>query len=279
MTTGPSDKAVADEESEHAAADAVRWETELAEAFAVLLGRPLDEFDPGAEYVLYHWDDIMSSEFLDEFHEPAQLTSVVRADPDDLDDSDGLEFAWTRWNLDLGRSVFCLNGDCEQSRLTGAQLAGVLEREEIDPAEEPLHVLARVETDGTLFGAMRAATWTMGPRTGPFARLGKGVQVEEAWEKALERVGPPELRNHLRMLCLTDQSARCDGAFYSAARHCPSDLRPIAELPGHRLIAAWEFGEGQASSAVFQVTAGADRAPGTAGESGTAAPAGAVGAP
>jgi hypothetical protein len=253
MTSGPPDQSAAVTERE-------RWESDLAIAFEALLGRRLDDFDPTATYVLYHWDDIMSAEYLECFGGAGRLGSVLRPEHPEYADSGEHPLSWARWSLDLGRSLFFLDADDADSGEGDDRVAttgSVLAAQDPDTAGEVLTVLARVETDGTLFGAMRAATWTMGRPGDPLLQIGTGVRVEETWEKTLERVAPPALRNHLRMLCLTDYSARAEGAFYSGAHRCPIDLRWIAEQPGHTLVAGWEFGEGQASSAVFQVAADA----------------------
>jgi hypothetical protein len=239
-----------------------QWEAELAGAFEVLLGLPLDDFDPTATYALFHWDDIMSAEFFDFFDDFDVLGSVVS--PESSGAYEG-GLSWTQWGLDLGRSLFLFDGDTateaalraasrddSQLVVAGADLAPALTGQEFDPTEAFLTVLARVETDGTLFEAMRAATWTMdGPAD--LLEFNAKVDVEEAWEEPLKRVGHPALRDHLRMLCLTEHSARSEGAFYLGARRCPNDLQWLGQQPGHRFVTGWTFGEGQASSAIFQV--------------------------
>lgn len=143
--------------------------------------------------------------------------------------------------------------------VSGADFARVLaahdgELDEIDADTLMGRVqwLQRARTDGTLFDAMRTATWTMaGPEhLVPFAR---GAQVEPGREESLAGVSDARLRDHLRMLCLTAHWARSDGAYFLGVGECSHDLRWIADQPGHEPVAGWEFGEGQGSSGVFAV--------------------------
>ncbi|RSN09226.1 hypothetical protein DMB42_18090 [Nonomuraea sp. WAC 01424] len=96
--------------------------------------------------------------------------------------------------------------------------------------------LQRVRTDGTLFDAMRAATWTMGG-PGDLVAFENGCEVKPELEAALRRIPDPRLRDRLRTLCLTAEWARRDGGYYLGPRECPSGLRWIAEQPGHEVVA------------------------------------------
>lgn len=242
------------------------WQAQLAGAFEILLGRALEAFDPKATYVLYHWDDMLSAELFDYVEDVALLGSTVPGSA--LGGQDG-PLSWGRWRLDLGRSLFVLDGsdalspsadaalraaslDESQVVVTGADFVPVLTGglglpEDVFPA-----LLARVETTGTLLDALRAATWTMG---GPADLVTDyaGVTVEPAWERALAGVADPGLRRHLGLLCLSAQSARSQGAYYSGVERCPADLHWLADRPDHAFVTGWEFGEGQASSAIFAI--------------------------
>jgi hypothetical protein len=113
-----------------------------------------------------------------------------------------------------------------------------------DLAEELLHLDARIHTDGTLFDAMRHATWTMG---GPdqLVPFDPDCVVEPKWERRLARVGHPVLRDHLRMLCLDAHSARYAGAHYVRARHRgfggmrKAGGRVVAAGDPHAIDAVW----------------------------------------
>jgi hypothetical protein len=263
------------------------WERELADAFEVLLGAPLDAFPTESAYAFHHWSDFMSFEVLDDLVTGGtDLDAVARGELTDGGRYHGEEvpFGWNGWTLDLGRSIWLLEEDAfgpdafgtsvgaavraastdtggSSWSISGADLARVLaaHREELDgiDSEEVMpSLLLRIHTDGTLFDTMRAATWTTG---GPadLVPLTPGdeahLTVEPVWEERLGRVPDLRLRNHLRMLCLTAHSARGYGGYYLGPGGCSFDLGEIGDRPGNEAVAGWEFGEGQASSAVFRI--------------------------
>ena len=242
--------------------DPERWDEQLAGAFAILLGRPLGDFDPKATYVLYHWDDVMSAEFCEYFEDPP-LGSVAPPLPEAGDEP----LSWGQWSFDLGRSVFriddvpdqagaalrAISRDPSEVVVTGADLAPVAAEHEDLLGEAFLAVLARVDTDGTLFDAMRAATWTMGGPAGLTSPPARAV-VEQEWQAALDRVTDPALRGHLQVLCLDAHWARSEGAYYSGTGQCPGDLHWLTQQPGYSFVTGWEFGEGQAASAIFAIS-------------------------
>ncbi|MEU5159703.1 hypothetical protein AB0G74_08860 [Streptomyces sp. NPDC020875] len=265
------------------------WRRELADAFEVLLGKPLDEFPAEAEYVLYHWDEMRSSEIAEEFiGGEVDLSAVARGEPvdgDRYDDGDA-PFGWTTWSLDLGRSIWHLEesafdadgplgdalgtapaaasatADGPEREVSGADFARALAAHGEDLAEVDAEELTgmgpvvRIATDGTLFDAMRAATWTMGDPGDltPFLRDADEIEVAPEWEERLRRIPDPRLRDHLRMLCLSAHSARSEGGYYLGPRECPAGLRWMTGRRGHETIAGWQFGEGQAFSAIVAIT-------------------------
>ncbi|MEU3603464.1 hypothetical protein ABZ714_32860 [Streptomyces sp. NPDC006798] len=265
------------------------WRRELAGAFEVLLGKPLDEFPAEAEYVLYHWDDMRSSEMVEEFIDgEVDLSAVVRGEPidgDRYDDGDA-PFGWTTWSLDLGRSVWLFEesafgadgpfgeplgtalaaasapADGPERELSGADFARALaahgeDLDEVDGDElTGLGPVVRIATDGTLFDAMRTATWTTGGPDDliPFLQDAYEIEVEPEWEEKLRRIPDHRLRDHLRMLCLSAQSARSDGGYYLGPRESPAGFRWMTARPGHEAITGWEFGEGQGFSAIVAIT-------------------------
>ena len=247
------------------------WPAALRAAFEILLRRPLDAYDPEATYALYHWDDILNDEFFEAGHTMEELHAPESRHGSPVADTGEPELDPDRWAFDLGRSVFEVDDwelpvreQLHRVRLPakgsvavlGGEFGRVLVQRDVSFAEvsdELTTVLLRVVTDGSLFDAMRAATWTMSAPEGlvPFR---EGAEVDERWRTALDPIEPPALRQHMRMLCLTAHWARSDGAHY-IGRRCPDMLDTLAKLPGHAVVAGWEFGEGQAASAIVQMTA------------------------
>ncbi|MFF5249977.1 hypothetical protein ACFY3V_37330 [Streptosporangium sp. NPDC000095] len=142
----------------------------------------------------------------------------------------------------------------------GAELGPLLGRHSVDLTNKKskklngwLTVLLRVATDGTLTDAMRAATFT---ERGPehlvsIHDMDDACSAGEPWEERLSAVTHPALRDHLRMLCLTEDDARSEGGFY-----CGTDYWPwtdVLESVGCSLVAGWGFGESQAGTAVVRL--------------------------
>jgi hypothetical protein len=244
--------------------------TNLEHAFGLLLGRPLHEFDPTARYAVYHWDDAYCDEFFAE-DEEVDLDAFARPETGEsstVADSGKPTLYLDRWRIDLGRTIFLVEDfedlpvydtlraaafDEKREAILGADFRRVLLAEEVDMDElvdQYATMLLRVQTDGTLVDAMRAATWTMSAPAGLVPRDPR-AEVDPAWQPVLEQIDDPALRSHLEFLCLTPHWARSDGAYFLGAA-CPTDLEFLTTLPGHRALAGWEFGEGQAASVVLQ---------------------------
>lgn len=142
-----------------------------------------------------------------------------------------------------------ITDECHQ--VLGKDLARIIRRHEVDTAVlEMIPILARARTDGSLLDAMKAATWTMGGYGG-LVMFDRDLEVEPQWQARLTAIEDLGLRTHLGQLCLTEEAARCDGAYF--AGQVVHLLEGLKALPSHTLLAAWELGEGQACSAVFQV--------------------------
>ncbi|MFE6866715.1 hypothetical protein ACFVFS_09170 [Kitasatospora sp. NPDC057692] len=147
--------------------------------------------------------------------------------------------------------------------LRGSELGEILGRHGVDLTDPHatklntwLTVLLRVATDGTLTDAMRAATFTeRGPDHLVSVRdMSRARPAGEPWEERLGAVAHPALRDHLRMLCLSEADARSEGGFYSGADHWPwSD---VLEAAGCSLVTGWGFGESQAGTAVVRLPDG-----------------------
>ncbi|GAA0269582.1 hypothetical protein [Cryptosporangium japonicum] len=256
-----------------------QWQQELTTAFEILLGRPLGTFSTSSRYVVYAWADEMSADAFDDlFHGDLDLATIADGELiDEPGEPHEAMLSWDRFAVDHGRSVWSIEDgvvddlgvvaadlraagrrDDSTWTIAGADLARVLlahrdtlDEAETDDAAGDVHWLQRVHTDGTLAGAMRAATWTL---DGPSGLLppADAVGVEPEWAEALTGVGDPRLRDHLRMLCLTAHSARSEGAYY-LGRGYSFCFEVIAGRPGHEVVAGWEFGEGQGALAVFEV--------------------------
>lgn len=175
---------------------------------------------------------------------------VTRRHPALLTDDDGAVV----WGRDLGRAL-----------LDGVVDLPALRDENFQYGEVYPPLLLRAHTDGSLFDAMRAATWTMNAPAGltdlteTEEEFGKPVEVEERWEAVLREVPDPALRNHLRRLCLDAHWARSEGAYYLGPGVWPGDLTALARVPGHDIVAGWTVGEGQGAIAVVS------KAPGSPG--------------
>ncbi|MGV9314000.1 hypothetical protein ACWDR0_17740 [Streptomyces sp. NPDC003691] len=264
------------------------WQAELASAFEILLGRPLGDFPGEDEYALYYWDDLQQHDILDGLLAGTpDPESVVRGEllPGEPLDEDDAPFNPAGGPLDLGRSLWLFDeaafdteggfggalgtalravsvtaGESERA-VSGTDFARVLaahaeELAEVDGEELTgmVRLLLRIGTDGTLFDAMRAATCTTGgPDT--LAAFEEGVEVAPEWEERLSRIPDPRLRDHLRMLSLGEEDARCDGAYFLGPGTTPVEFEQLAARPGHHPVTGWEFGEGQASCAVFRLPA------------------------
>ncbi|GAA3838266.1 hypothetical protein GCM10022243_00920 [Saccharothrix violaceirubra] len=258
--------------------DSEAWGRELAGAFEVLLGKPLDAFRAGPEYALYHWNDMLQYDILEDF-----LAGTADQDATAAAEADDHPFSPDEWTFDHGRSIWLFTEDAldaegpfgetvgaalkavstavddSEYAVSGVDFARVLaeHRDAIDgiDGEElvgEVSLLLRIDTDGTLFDAMRAATWTTGgPET--LVALDDDVKVAPEWAEKLLGVPDVRLRGHLGMLSLCAQDARSDGAYYLGPGDHSGDFASIARRPGHQPVAGWEFGEGQASSVIFQV--------------------------
>jgi hypothetical protein len=279
------------------------WNANLRHAFEILLGRPLDALDPDATYALYHRDEQLDEEFFRGLTaaELRQPESRPRSDAAQLyrplSDVTGTELAWFRYGIDPGRSLVLVPateggddgswppqdvasviaavsvplagpGECA---LWGTAFGTIVDACDIDlnalyedlEYGPGLGVLARVQTDGSLFDALRAATWTMnGPdfldplgdvkleqlRWPPAER----IVVEPRWDEALRAVRHDDLRDHLRRLCLRGYWAASEGGHYWGAV-CPDGrFEGLARL-ARQVIAGWGYGQGQAASVILQL--------------------------
>ncbi|MEU9607462.1 hypothetical protein [Streptomyces sp. NPDC048057] len=157
------------------------------------------------------------------------------------------------------RTVGSVNEDGEVL-VHGAELGPLLDRHGVELTNEKsqelncwLTVLLRVTTDGTLTDAMRAATFT---ERGPehlvsISDMTYARSAAEPWEERLSAVTHLALRDHLRMLCVTEDDARSEGGFHVGTDYWPGP--EALEAVGCSLVAGWVFGESETSTAVVRL--------------------------
>jgi hypothetical protein len=262
------------------------WRDALSGAFAILLGRPISEFDPDASYALYYRCSSLTDELfgLGEFNETGEhlagFEAEVLARGDIIDPPfptipkfHGIVESWDSmilpagWSFDLGQSMFSeyAEGGAASAGvpelaagLTGAELGRILVERGLTPSHlapaDPV-VDLRVHTDGSLFDTMRAATATL---RGPDHLFSYSPDwgVDPDWDRLLDGVADPGLRDHLRHLCRTEDSARSDGAYYVGVTNSDKTARRAHTLldsgTPRRIVTSWWYGEGHAWSAVVQ---------------------------
>ncbi|MFB9445599.1 hypothetical protein Dvina_19815 [Dactylosporangium vinaceum] len=239
------------------------WQDALTEAFCVLLGKSLREFDPDASYAVYYSCSDLAIELFKAGFDAGPLArgEIVHPPFPTIPVLGSLLEGWhhfaAHWSIDLGRSAFYAGdpGDGAaiglpelDTGLLGVELGRILTERSLTPRKIRKaypEIEFRVHTDGTLFDAMRAITGTM---RGPdhLFPLSPGHGVDREWHQRLGAVTHPGLRDHLRHFCRTENSARSDGAFYLGTED------PGFEPP-RPVLAAWQVGEAQSWSAVVQV--------------------------
>jgi hypothetical protein len=161
------------------------WDRDLTAAFSVLLGAPLESFDPTGEYALYYRNTLDERELFELLDDVDPLRRVVSpaAGGDRpavlllcLGLGWGLDLAWSQFELDaqagtaVGDALDTLPGTAFFSRrratLTGDELAGLLSAHSLGTADVAaaskdgtldVDVTLRVVTDGTLRDAMVTA--------------------------------------------------------------------------------------------------------------------------
>ncbi|MGN2637729.1 hypothetical protein ACTD5D_16340 [Nocardia takedensis] len=229
------------------------WDATLAEAFSLVLDRPILE-DSGRYAAWYACPDL-SYELFEEGFDPELFASgeVVGPPFEAIPGLGELFQGWDRfaaqWTIDLGESI--VRADDEglpglTDGLTGREFGsgmsgrGLAPEDLIDSGPE---VIFRVHTDGTLFDAMRALT---GTHRGPdhLAALEVAHGLADDWDRRFAALGDRAVADHLRDLFRTEDSARAYGAFH-LGKSDPSH----GAIP-HPVVTAWRFGEGQAWSAI-----------------------------
>ncbi|MFF5081691.1 hypothetical protein ACFY36_31970 [Actinoplanes sp. NPDC000266] len=236
------------------------WRQALEQGFEVLLGRPLGEFDPGVPYAVYYsCGDLVDDLFAKGF-DVGPLAGIVSPPFTTMPMLRTLLADWDliapHWSFDLSRSVFraAVAGDGAEvgvpeldAGLLGSELGQSLTERGLDPRDiRDAYPEAefRLHTDGSLLGALAAATGAMRGPDHLFA-LSPDWGVDPTSDERLKAVHHPGLREHLRHLSRTRDSARSNGAYYLGAED-------PGFTPPRPVIAAWVVGESQSWTAVVQ---------------------------
>ncbi|WP_167546275.1 WD40 repeat domain-containing protein [Streptomyces zinciresistens] len=200
------------------------WESSLAQAFGVLLDRPLPEFDSAAQYAAYYSGNWLYETGTDRdplWLEPAVLTGRETVTDDNLLLLD--EEGYPDLRFDASRSLFEIHTDAAEfpaafkeglaavrvggsehyPQVTGADLARLTADHGVDLTAPDLSgktwrlTDARIASDGTLLDALRAAT---GMGEGP-DNLVPCEETDATTEAAVAAVEHAGLRAHLRAFC------------------------------------------------------------------------------
>jgi hypothetical protein len=260
-THQPPDGQVADAE----------WRRRLAEGFAALLGRPLDEFDPGAVYAAFFGGDFIYE--LEYHRDEAWLDPEALAGRALIEDTPFILYDQGEAPLrfDAAGSVFeftdasalpadfaaALTAACFSDAgpgpglIRGRDLGALLARHGVDLTEERYASCwsvchARIASDGTLLDALRAAT---GIGDGPDSLVAYDGEAAKELAELIAAVPDPELRAHLTLGCQEPGSA--DGLCYMGAEGSGS---PVLEDEGCEQLACWEDGSGQVDVAVVRLS-------------------------
>ncbi|MGW2184020.1 hypothetical protein ACWCXX_39885 [Streptomyces sp. NPDC001732] len=251
------------------------WEQDLTSAFSVLLGRPVDSFDPEAKYVLYYINKALIEQWVWGTLDDADSLRRTWGPGDDGDRPALLQICLALdWSLDLARSVFDFDFTAESAlsrafgarpesnkvaescrTVTGDELATVLTEHGLGPADVvsgleddtfTVCVSFRVVTDGTLRDALLTA---IRGKQGP-DRLRPGP--DEAAILALppdlfssERELPTETANERDRLLAPVRDPRLRAHIWSPYLDRPWDRPGISSggpnQPGTTCVAAWDL--------------------------------------
>ncbi|MGX2996829.1 hypothetical protein JNUCC64_21565 [Streptomyces sp. JNUCC 64] len=233
------------------------WDRRLADAFAVLLGRPLSAYDPDAVYAASAHGNLMhESEFE---RDPAWVrpAALSGAEPvvwncslfDDSVRTPVFDASGSVFEFPAGDAGSALPADFSAAvaaaRLTGelvlgADLAPLVERYGVDLADPAFRgawtvFFPRLVSDGTLLGALKAALDT-GHR--PEDLMESSADPDEEWEERLAAMDHPGIRDHLKHFCTDGDTGLMP---LTEAELWASGL----EEAGCETLAAWEDGHGQ----------------------------------
>ena len=226
----------------------------LNKGFSILLQKPITEFDNTLDYHLYI--NIDSPSYIEET-KYIDLTSLETSPVNtvnEIREGNGLN----NLKIDFSKSYFpvynryyksdyddsCIK-NIDNVFLLGSSVAKIAKSQSIninkiifdfDTKEE---VIYRVDTDGSLFDAIQAATFTKNS-----AQLidleSYGVEkddiiIDQKWKDALLQIKDPKLRAHFSLFCVTAETARYAGFWNSLNDNYASALEPITNI-GKRII-------------------------------------------
>ncbi|MFE2044220.1 hypothetical protein ACFXAZ_25505 [Streptomyces sp. NPDC059477] len=246
------------------------WDRQLAHAFGVLVGRPLDDFDPDAVYAaVLQGNALNESGFLREpdWVRPEALSGARpipcpfglsgEAGRQPLFDASTSIFEF--WQCDSPRSPLpkdfaaALKAVCfAQSLVRGADIAPLLDRFGVDLTTPALKdtweiYLPRLVCDGTLLDALRVALDTgrtpeeLVPFTFTFP-----TEPQEEWEEDLATIEHPALRTHLAYFCTDGEEGMMP--------LCQDETTTLPEDEGCEPVAGWEDGHGQITITVIKLS-------------------------
>ncbi|MFJ7423785.1 hypothetical protein ACIQXD_35075 [Streptomyces uncialis] len=244
------------------------WDRQLAHAFGVLLGRPLDGFDPEAVYAVgLQGNALNESGFLREpdWVRPEALSGAIpipcpfglsgEADRQPLFDASTSIFEF--WRCDSPKSPLpkefaaALKAVCFAGSLVrGADIAPLLDRFGVDlttPALKDTWQIhfPRLVCDGTLLDALRVALDT-GRTPEELVSVTFATEPQEEWEEELATIEHPALRAHLAYFCT-------DGEEGLMPLH-QDETTAVLKDEGCEPVSEWEDGHGQITITVMKLS-------------------------
>ncbi|WP_329027040.1 hypothetical protein [Streptomyces sp. NBC_00690] len=246
------------------------WDRQLVHAFGVLVGRPLDEFDPAAVYAVgLQGNALNESGFLREpdWVHPKALSGArpipcpfgLSGEPDRQPLFDPSTSIFDFGRCDSPQSPLpkdfttALKSVCFAGSLVrGADIAPLLDRFGVDLTTPALKdtweiYFPRLVCDGTLLDALRVALDTgRTPEELVPLTLTVPTEPEEEWEQDLATIEHPALRTHLAYFCT-------DGAEGLMPLY-QDETTTVLEDEGCEPIAGWEDGHGQIEITVMRLS-------------------------
>jgi hypothetical protein len=245
---------------------------DLTQAFEILLGRPLSEFDADSTYAAFFLpttecfcgykhltpENLTADQLPDEVLRDLDLYEVVR--PHDLARS--LFLFWNNgveerrgvpFDVFESASLPCRDA---HAVLTGRAVASLassgVDLTVCDGSDNAglYDIAVRIVSDGTLLDTMAAATGTRGdivPRT--FDDLEYAEGPKKKWAKRLSKVADPALREHLGTYCLNVDDARCDFWYYEKDSPTFGAFESVLDVTW-KVVAGWENTDGPIMSIV-----------------------------
>ncbi len=243
------------------------WESSLRQAFGVLLGHSLSDFDSGAEYAAYYSGNWLYETEIN--RDPAWLEPTALTGRETITNENLLlldEVGYPLLRFDASRSLFEidtaaqfpaafeqdlvaveLEGSDRWPQVRGVDLARLAARHGVDltspdlPAKTWCVTKARIASDGTLLDALRVATG-MGEGFDSLVPCGRMDAETEAALAAVQHAG---IRSHMGAFC----DPRSDDLAL-----CLHDMRKSRE-EGGALVARWDGAVDQYEITVQRVEA------------------------